>query len=263
MSISVIRIGIAGAGRMGTAIADLVAASDDLSVAGFWTRHPGKLIDAALPDTAYAGDDLERLLALSDVLVDFSLPDGTERVAPAAAKAGVPLVCGVSGLSDTQYDGLRAASRDVPVVYDRNMSQGVAVLKRLVQSAAAALPGEFEIRIDETHHVHKMDAPSGTALKLGEAAAAARGLDFRDAMHYDDATSPAAGQIGFAVERTGEVPGDHAVTFANDAERLTLEHSVRTRDVFARGALTAARWIVGRPAGFYSMDDVLFGGSGD
>lgn len=245
---------------MGMAIADLVATADDLAGAGIWARQPDTVTSALLPDAAYIGSDLGRLLGLSDVLIDFSLPAGTEQIAPAAAEAGVPLVCGVSGLSDAQLGLLRAAARKIPVVYDRNMSQGVAVLTRLVQSAAAALSPEFDIRIDETHHVHKKDAPSGTALKLGEAAAAARGVDFHDTMHFETDAPPAPGQIVFTVERRGDVPGEHSVTFASDSERLTLEHSVRTRDVFARGAITAARWIVGQPAGLYSMDDVLFSG---
>ena len=142
------------------------------------------------------------------------------------------------------------------------MSQGVAVLTRLVRNAAEALSSEFEISISDIHHVHKKDAPSGTALKLGEAATSARKLDFGDSMHYEADAPAAPGQIVFNVERRGEVAGDHSVTFASNAERLTLEHSVRTRDVFARGAIRAARWIVGRPAGLYSMDDVLFGGPG-
>lgn len=257
-----IRIGIAGAGRMGLAIADLVATSDDLVAAGIWARHPDKVTSAPLPDSAYIGDDLGRLLSGSDVLIDFSLPAGTEQVAPAAAAAGVPLVCGVSGLTSQQLKILGKASGDIPVVYDRNMSQGVAVLARLVRSAAEALSPDFEISIDETHHVQKQDAPSGTALKLGEAAADARSLDFDDSMHFESDAPALPGQIVFSVERRGEVPGDHSVTFASDAERLTLKHSVTTREVFARGAIAAARWIAGRPAGLYSMDDVLFGQHG-
>ncbi len=244
---------------MGLSIADIVAVSDDLSAAGVWTRHPDKVTSAPLPSSAYIGDDIAGLAAVSDVIIDFSLPAGTEQVVDAAAKAGVPLVSGVSGLSDAQAALLKSAATRIPVVYDRNMSQGVAVLTRLVADASAALGPEFSIRIDETHHVHKKDAPSGTALKLGEAAAAARGLDFTEAKHFDDESSPQPGQIEFQVERRGKVPGDHSVMLVSDSERLTLSHSVASRDVFARGAVTAARWIVGKPAGFYTMEDVLFG----
>ncbi len=243
---------------MGMSIADIVAVSDDLTAAGVWTRHPDKVTSAPLPASAYVGDDLATLLAASDVIIDFSLPAGTERVVEAAVAAALPLVSGVSGLSDDQAAQLKSAADRIPIVYDRNMSQGVAVLARLVAEASKALGPEFSIRIDETHHVHKKDAPSGTALKLGEAAAAARGLDFKEAKHFDDESSPLPGQIEFQVERRGEVPGDHAVILANDSERLTLSHSVQSRDVFARGAVTAARWIVGKPPGFYTMADVLF-----
>ena len=131
------------------------------------------------------------------------------------------------------------------MVYDRNMSLGIAVLERSVREAAASLGFDFEVEIAETHHVHKKDAPSGTALKLGEAIAAARG-------------ETGTGNVRFEVERRGEVPGDHEVTMQTPSERLVFAHSVSTRQVFADGALRAARWIVGRPAGQYGMQDVLF-----
>lgn len=211
---------------MGQAIASGVAAADDLHLAGTWRR----------------GDDLDGLLAVSDVLVDFSLPDATDTVVAAARSHGVPLVCGVSGLSAAQLDLLGQAATTIPVVYDRNMSLGVAVLETLVREAARALPG-FAVEVHETHHVHKIDAPSGTALKLGEAIAAARGTDPAD--------------IRYESERRGEVPGDHEVTMASATETLTLRHSVTTRQVFADGALVAARWVAGRSPGLFTMHDVL------
>ena len=212
---------------MGNAIADLAAAADDLVLAGIWLR----------------GGDLDALTAAADVVIDFSLPEATDTVIDAAVTHRKPLVCGVSGLSEEQVGHLDQAAADIAVVYDRNMSQGVAVLERLVRQAAGALGPEFEVEVHETHHVHKIDAPSGTALKLGEAVAAARGTD--------------PGQIHYEVERRGEVPGDHLVSFRSTTERLTLGHSVTTRQVFAEGALRAARWVVGQPVGRYSMADVL------
>jgi len=131
----------------------------------------------------------------------------------------------------------------VPVVYDRNMSPGITVLERIAADAAAALGTDFSVEIHETHHIHKLDAPSGTALKLGEAVARARHEDPR-AMHYES-------------ERRGEVPGDHKVILASPTERLVLEHSVTTRDVFALGALRAARWAVVQNPGLYSIRHVL------
>lgn len=213
---------------MGQTIARRLAEQPDLGLVGIWTR-----------DT-----ELEGLVQAADVVIDFSLPSGTEKVLEAVTRHDKPLVCGVSGLSDEQMQRLEAAAALVPVVYDRNMSLGIAVLERAVRDAAASLGPDFEIVIAETHHVHKKDAPSGTALKLGEAVIQARG-------------GSGAAEIDYQVERRGEVPGDHTVIFRSETERLELGHSVTTRAVFAEGALRAARWVVRRPAGRYAMRDVL------
>ena len=228
-SINSINIVIAGAGRMGQAIAATIEQTDDLALAGIWQR----------------GEDLAPLLSLADVVIDFSLPDGTMQILDAATAANTPVVSGVSGLTDQQFARLDAAAEDVALVYDRNMSLGIAVLERTVKDAAAALGAEFTVEISEVHHVHKKDAPSGTALKLAEAIAAARD---------EEGTN----DISFAVERRGEVPGEHTVSMTSTAEKLTFAHSVTTRQVFADGALRAARWVVDQPAGRYSMQDVLF-----
>jgi 4-hydroxy-tetrahydrodipicolinate reductase len=151
----------------------------------------------------------------------------------------------VSGLDENQMRSIDAAAREVAVVYDRNMSLGIAVLAHSVREAAASLGPGFEIEISETHHVHKRDAPSGTALKLGEAIAAARG-------------ETGTGAIRFHSERRGEVPGDHEVHMTSPSERLTFAHSVTTREVFADGAVRAARWCCDRAPGRYEMRDVLF-----
>lgn len=225
-SISVL---IAGAGRMGQALADSVNRHPDLDLLGVWQR----------------GQDIDPLIALADVVIDFSLPAGTQIVIEAAARHSTPLVCGVSGLDEQQETLLRNACDVVPVVYDRNMSLGIAVLERSVREAAASLGTEFEVRVAEVHHVHKKDAPSGTALKLGEAIAAARG-------------TAGTGDVQFDTERRGEVPGDHEVTMSSATEKLTFAHSVTTRQVFVDGALRAAEWVVNRPPGRYSMQDVLF-----
>jgi 4-hydroxy-tetrahydrodipicolinate reductase len=182
----------------------------------------------------------------ADVIIDFSLPEATEQVLASVERYGLALVCGVSGLSTDQAARIKAAAMTVPIVYDRNMSLGVAVLERAVRDAAAALGQEFAIEISETHHIHKKDAPSGTALKLGEAIALARGEANTDALHYES-------------QRIGEVPGDHEVVMRSPTERLTFSHSVTTRQVFVDGALRAARWIVDQPPGLYTMRDVLFG----
>ena len=214
---------------MGKAIAAGLDGQDDMEFVGFWGR----------------GDDLDALVSAADVVVDFSLPDGTAEVLEAVLRQDKPLVCGVSGLSDAQVARLDEVAGQVPLVYDRNMSLGIAVLERSVREAAASLGADFKVEISEVHHVHKKDAPSGTALKLGEAIAQARG-------------EQGTGSASFASERRGEVPGDHEVVMRSATETLTFTHSVTSRQVFADGAVRAGRWIVGQKPGRYTMRDVLF-----
>lgn len=215
---------------MGQAIAASVEASAEFALAGVWAR----------------GDQLDPIVVAADVVIDFSLPAGTMDVLNAVVRHRTPLVCGVSGLDAAQLARLDNAAKDIPIVYDRNMSLGIAVLDQVVRDAASALGSEFCVEISETHHIHKKDAPSGTALKLGEAIAEARGEDGTDS-------------ISFASERIAEVPGDHEVTLRSDTEILTLAHSVTTRQVFVDGALRAALWVADQPSGRYGMHHVLFG----
>ncbi len=224
-----IRVAIAGAGRMGQSIASILEGNSNLQHVGTWKR----------------GDDLNSLVAGADVLIDFSLPEATDQILACVERYGRALVCGVSGLSAEQVARIEAAAMSVPIVYDRNMSLGIAVLQRAVSEAARSLGADFTASISEVHHVHKKDAPSGTALKLGEAIAAARG-------------EADTGSIAFESERRGEVPGDHEVVLESASERVTFAHSVTTRDVFAKGAVRAAAWAVDRPPGLYEMRDVLF-----
>lgn len=224
-----IRVAIAGAGRMGQSIASVLDNHGQLECAGIWGR----------------GDDLDAIVADAHVLIDFSLPEANDEVIGTVLRHRKPLVCGVSGLSGTQMAKIEEAAASIPLVYDRNMSLGIAVLERAVREAAASLGADFEVRISEVHHVHKKDAPSGTALNLGEAVAGARG-------------ETGTGSVEFTSERRGEVPGDHEVVMASPAERLTFAHSVTTREVFADGAVRAAAWVVSQPPGFYRMRDLLF-----
>ena len=226
---------------MGLAIVRALQNHEGLCLASIWVRE-GQSIDD-LADDILVSSDINQVADAADVIIDFSLPEGTVEVFAAALRYEKPLVCGVSGLSEAQNSDLDALARVVPVVYDRNMSLGIAVLDAIVRRAASALGGEFRVEIHETHHVHKLDAPSGTALKLGEGVAAARGTD--------------ANAIDYKVERRGEVPGEHAVVFTSASEQLRLEHSVTTRQVFADGALRAARWVRDQPPGRYSMREVL------
>ena len=248
---------------MGRAILDIVDSRGDLELAGVWVRGDVDFGGLPIPEGACVGDDLESVAETADVIVDFSLPAATGEVLETSVRMQKPLVCGVSGFDDRQFAELDAAAVSIPIVYDRNMSQGVAVLTDLARRAAAALGPEFTVEIRETHHVHKKDAPSGTALKLGEAVAVARGQDFSTVAWYEPTAStastakPQAESIRFEVERRGEVPGDHEVVFASPTECLTLVHSVTTRQVFAEGAVRAALWIVDKAPGRYGMHDVL------
>lgn len=214
---------------MGQAIAAAVLQHSSFDLVGIWQR----------------GQDIDGLVADADLVIDFSLPEGTERLLEAVIRHQKPLVCGVTGLDESQLALLDKASGTIALVFDRNMSLGIAVLERSVREAAASLGADFDIQVSEVHHEHKKDAPSGTALKLGEAIASSRGQE-------------GTGGVQFEVERRGEVPGDHHVAMASATEKLTFSHSVTTRQVFVDGALTAAEWVVARPPGRYSMQDVLF-----
>jgi 4-hydroxy-tetrahydrodipicolinate reductase len=235
-----IRIALMGRGRMGQEILRCAAASDEYETAGVWVReNRSSGIDPGIPVSCHLPDVLKE----ADVAIDFTLPDATDQVLDAVADAGVPLVCGVSGLPDATLQHMAGAASGIPILYDRNMSLGIAVMQRLVRLAGAALGDRFEAEIHETHHVHKIDAPSGTALQLGEALAEARGCE--------------PGDIHYEVTRRGEVPGEHTVLFRSPDETLALRHEVSDRRVFAVGALGAAAWLVGQPPGLYSMQDMV------
>lgn len=214
---------------MGQALAEQIQQQADLTLCGIWRR----------------GEDLGAYLGDADVLIDFSLPDAADLILQEVQARSMPLVCGVSGLQDAQMQRLRDVATAVPLVYDRNMSLGIAVLERSVREAAASLGQDFSIAVSEVHHVHKKDSPSGTALKLGEAMAAARG-------------EKGTGRVSFTAERRGEVPGEHEVVMQSATECVVFAHRVTTRQVFVDGALRAARWVVGQDAGLYSMQNVLF-----
>jgi len=210
---------------MGRSIAAAIDRRDDVDLVGTWTRD----------------GDLESLARAADVIVDFTLPGATKRIADVCVASTCPLVCGVTGLEPDDLDALERAARSIPVVYDRNMSVGIAVLSGVLPQVARALGPGYRISVSETHHVNKKDAPSGTALKLGEAIERSAG----------------GVVIAYSSERRGDVPGDHEVRFESPNESLRFAHSVVSRDVFADGALRAALWIVRQPVGSYEMPDVL------
>jgi len=238
------RIGIIGnAGRMGQAIAAAVAEAG-ATVAGGIDRD---------------GDPVP-LAAASDVLVDFSSPAGLEATLDAAVAAGVPIVVGTTGLEERHHFLLDHAAEHIAVLQTGNTSLGVTLLAHLVREAAARLGEDWDIEIVETHHRMKVDAPSGTALLLGEAAAEGREIRLADnAVRGRDGITGAreSGTIGFASLRGGTVAGDHTVYFLADNERIALSHLAENRLIFARGAVRAAQWLVGKAPARYRMPEVL------
>jgi len=194
------------------------------------------------------------------VLVDFSSPHAIEANLDACVAAGKPIVIGTTGLEERHHFLIDDAARDIPVLQTGNTSLGVTMLAALVQQAARQLGEDWDIEILEMHHRHKVDAPSGTALLLGEAAASGRGIDLKQ--HSDrgrDGITGArkAGDIGFASLRGGSVAGDHHVIFASEHERIELVHRAETRAIFARGAVKAATWLTRQKAGRFTMQEVL------
>lgn len=237
-------IGIIGSkGRMGQAlVAAIAAAGHDLG------------------GGADQGDDIAALIAASDVLVDFSSPAALQATLDACVAAGRPIVIGTTGLEAAHHAAIDAAARKIPVLQTGNTSLGVNMLAALVEQAASKLGDDWDIEIVEMHHRHKVDAPSGTAKLLGEAAASGRGIDLNTHSESgrDGITGARTkGAIGFAALRGGSVAGDHTVILASDEERIELTHRAENRMIFARGAVKAAGWLVGQSAGRYGMDGVL------
>ena len=237
-------IGIIGsAGRMGQALAAVVP---DLG--------------ATLAGGIDAGGDPAVLALDADVLVDFSTPAALERTLAAARQARTPILIGTTGLAPTHHALIDVAAAEIAVLQTGNVSLGVTLLAKLVREAASRLGPDWDIEIAEMHHRHKVDAPSGTALLLGDAAAAGRGITLAEARVADRAGLTGArseGTIGFASLRGGSVAGDHLVIFAGEGERIEIGHRAENRAIFARGAITAALWLADKPAGRYSMDQVL------
>ncbi len=237
---------------------DLVAASE-MPGSDLIGQDPGQL--AGMGSTVVrVTDSPEELFAASDVVIDFTTPQSTVSNAMMAARTGGGLVAGTTGLSTDDVARLREAASGAPIVFAANMSLGVNLLLGVTRKVAAALDDEFDIEIVEMHHRHKVDAPSGTALALANAAAEGRGVNLDDVSDRgrDGVTGARQrGAIGMAALRGGDVVGEHQVVFAALGERIEIGHRASDRGIFARGAVTAAMWLKGRPPGFYSMTDVL------
>jgi len=262
-------IGINGiTGRMGRLIAAAVTDRADCQLVGGLSRQAFIEVNSLPADLraldlnpATLHQDPAALCAAAEVIIDFSLPPATMALAEVARATGTGLVIGTTGLSAREEDRLAALTADgLGCVFAPNMGLGINVLLALVARAARALDPAFDIEIVEMHHGGKVDAPSGTALGLGRAAAAGRDIDLADAaVRSRDGHTGARvpGSIGFATLRGGDVVGEHSVIFAGPGERIELSHKAGSRTIFANGAVAAARWLGGKPAGLYSMRDVL------
>jgi 4-hydroxy-tetrahydrodipicolinate reductase len=263
-----IKIGIIGAaGRMGRTLIEEVSAAEGAVLAAVCERpgHEAVGQDAGSfaglkPSGVKIGDAAEAVFKASDVVIDFTVPKATAAHAALAAATKKALVIGTTGIEGAEAEAIRAAGRATPIVWAPNMSLGVNLLMAMTERAAKALGPDFDIEILEMHHKHKVDAPSGTALGLGEAAARGRAVALKDvaARGRDGITGARkTGAIGFAALRGGDVVGDHYVIFAGEGERLELVHKASSRKIYSRGALRAALWVVGKKPGVYAMADVL------
>lgn len=263
------KIGIVGcAGRMGRMLLKQVLETEGCELVGGTERPGSPNLGADLGSLAgqaplgrVVGDDAKALFEAADVVIDFTAPAATRMHAKLAVETGTGLVVGTTGLSAEDLAEIRTAAEAAPIMQSFNMSMGVTLLADLVQRAAAALGPDFDIEIVEMHHKHKVDAPSGTAILLGEAAAAGRGVEL-DAVSQrgrDGFTGERRkGDIGFAALRGGDVVGEHTVYLAGAGERLELTHRATARAIFAVGAVRAALWLENRePGRLYTMKDVL------
>ena len=262
-----LNIAVAGSsGRMGRALLEAIAGAADLRLTAaleragspYLKKDAGELIGA--PCNVQITDDLGVALKGSDVLIDFTRPEGTLAHLAACRGKSVKMVIGTTGFSSAQKEELEAASRDTATVFAPNMSVGVNVTLKLLEMAARVLNEGYDVEIIEAHHRHKVDAPSGTALRMGEVVATALGRDLAKVAVFEreghtGERPPAA--IGFATVRGGDIVGDHTVMFAGTGERIEISHKASSRATFAEGALRAARFLADKPNGLFDMQDVL------
>lgn len=262
------KIGVVGCGgRMGRMIVHAILHTDGLSLAGGTEQAGHEVIGrdiAELANVKACGlrveTDAEALFERSDAVIDFTSPTATATHAGLAARYETALIVGTTGLGPEQHESLAAAAQFVVVVVAANMSVGVNLLLGLTRQVSAILGDEYDIEVVEMHHRYKVDAPSGTALALGHAAAAGRGTSLDSVsqrVRDGQIGSRRSGTIGFATLRGGDVVGEHTVIFAGEGERIELTHRATSRAIFAQGAVRAARWSEGRSPGLYSMRQVL------
>lgn len=263
-----VRLAITGAaGRMGMRLVALGHQGEGTVVTGAaeysghgQIGHDAGMVAGIGPIDVTISPGLGHDIARADVVIDFSTPEASVHHAQVAGTAGVPMVLGTTGISPEQQRAIAQALAGVPYVQAPNMSVGVNVLLKLLRMAGTALDDSYDVEVVEMHHRHKVDAPSGTALRLAREVADARGvtLDSHGVFARHGVTGARKrGTIGLQTLRGGDVAGDHTVIFAADGERIEIGHRASNRDTFAQGAIRAARWVVGKPAGAYDMQDVL------
>ena len=261
-----LRVAVTGAGgRMGQSVARAVSTESETELACLVARPGSWLVgssassivgDENCPITVSDVLDLEAV----DVVIDFTLPDSSLVNARACAEAGVPVVIGTTGFSEAEQADLDSTLTSVARCQAANFSTGVNLAYRLLSLAAQVMGADSDIEIHEAHHKHKIDAPSGTALAMGQVLASAMKQSLSDVAQYDRSTEREArvpGSIGFSVTRAGDIVGEHTVLFAAEGERLEITHKAGSRDAFANGAVRAAKFIANKPAGAYTMSDVL------
>ena len=252
---STVRVAIAGAsGRMGLALLEAAASTEGVTL--------GAAVDLAASTWGGVsiGTDVASALENSDVLVDFTRPEGTLGHLAQCVSLNRAIVIGTTGFTPAQLTEIRAAAKKIAIVMAPNMSVGVNVAMRLVELAAKSLGPDYDVEVFEMHHRKKVDAPSGTALKLGEVAAAARGASLdKDGVfeRYGNTGERKGGTIGFSVARGGDVVGDHTVYFAGPGERIEITHRSASRANYAQGAMRAAKFVAGKKSGLFDMQDVL------
>lgn len=262
------KIGIIGVtGRMGRAIAKLAIENPMTDVVGGIAKSDDILIGKDIGEIiglekigAVVSSNIEELFKNAEVVIDFSAPEITLKCANLASKYNKVLVSGTTGLNDEEKQILAKEANNCVIIWSSNMSVGVNLLFNLSQEVAAILHDDYDVEILEMHHNQKVDAPSGTALSLGEAVAKGRGLDFGEVSRKTRdgiVGKREKNEIGFASLRGGDVIGDHTVIFAGNGERIELTHKASNRDIYARGAIRAAIWSQGKKNGFYSMRDVI------
>lgn len=260
-----VKVGVlGGAGRMGQLLVETILDHKDLSLAGVTVRAQdaalgqdvGALVGRA-PVGIFATDNLHEVVAAADCVIDFTAPEALPEHIKSCLSSKTALVLGTTGLTAADQNRVEVAAELIPIVQAANMSVGVTIMAYLVEKTSALLGDQFDLEIFEAHHRHKVDAPSGTALMLGKAAAKGRNVCFEEKATYDRSGARKVGDIGFSVLRGGDIIGEHTVSYNGPKERFELTHKAAGREIFANGAAHAALFTKGKAAGLYDMKDVL------